>query len=149
MYFRYEQQTREDEKVLLLRNVVTSEVDVPAAEEEVVVGSFVTEPDPSKIEKFETLVNPGDHYNGDDRGTYRWSQTLRDIDVLVIVPPEILKSKQLSVKIESAKLKVEADDKLLLEKTFPYKISKNDSIWSLIPGKYIQVCIIIISSAVS
>ena len=149
MYFRYEQQTRADEKALLLRNVVTSEVDIPAAEEEVVVGSTISVPDTSKKSKPESSSNPGDHYNGDDRGTYRWSQTLQDIDLLVIMPPDILKSKQLSINIEPTKLKVEANNKLLLEKLFPYKVSKTESLWSLIPGNYVQVCIIYMSLAVS
>jgi len=139
MYFRYEQQTRADEKALLLRNVVTSEVDIPAAEEEVVVGSTISVPDTSKKSKPESSSNPGDHYNGDDRGTYRWSQTLQDIDLLVIMPPDILKSKQLSINIEPTKLKVEANNKLLLEKLFPYKVSKTESLWSLIPGNYVQI----------
>jgi len=139
MYFRYEQQTREDEKALLLQNVVTSEVDVPAVEEEVVIGSTGSDIKIKTGSRSENTANPGDHYNGDDRGAYRWSQTLQDVDVVVMVPPKILKSKQLSVNIKPTQLKIEADNELLLEKVFPYTVSKNDSIWSLIPGEYIQI----------
>jgi len=136
LYSRYEQQARYDEKALVLKNMATSEDDVPPAEEEVIITSDLSEVAISKYEKY-------DNYNGDDRGAYRWSQTLQDADVMIVVPAEILKAKQLVVNIEPTRLKVETNHdgvkNVLLEKTFPFKILKNESIWSLVPGEYVQV----------
>jgi len=73
---------------------------------------------------------------------YRWSQTIRDIDVFIPVTKDIRKAKQLKVKIDSLHLKVEALQQsgccVLVDQTFPHKVKPDECIWSLV-GKHVQV----------
>lgn len=55
---------------------------------------------------FRHKLNVADTYNGASRDNYAWSQTLKDVDVKVFVPPTVTKAKQLSVDIRSDFIKV-------------------------------------------
>ena len=145
MFKRYEQQAQYDEQMSKLKNKATTETDIPAAVQEVEITSpsLVHESPVVKREQSDIAKNPCEYYNGDNRGTYCWSQTIQDVDVLVTVPPDILKSKQLAVIIESTSLKIEifnnGAQKQLLEQQFPFKVAKNECFWSLVPSEHIHV----------
>ena len=141
---RYERQTLYDEQLKSLNNVATSDSNVPAAVEEVEVQGEKKEPGITatahlrKIDRSET-------YNGDDRGDYRWCQTLKDLDVRCNVVPTVCKAVQVKVNVESHHLKisanVEGDWCTLIDHSFPHKVNRNDCIWSLVPGDHIHVWI--------
>ncbi|KAG8232499.1 hypothetical protein J437_LFUL011268 [Ladona fulva] len=89
-----------------------------------------------------------DSYNGAVRSGYQWSQTISDLDVQVSVPNWVTKAKQVTVNIESDKLCVklngackseEADgSEILLVGELSFKTRKEESTWTLIPGKEIH-----------
>ena len=145
---RYEKQARLEEQAALLGNVATTDDSVPAACEEVeLVAENVTpqvptcRPRPSLMK--EKKDNLGDHYNGDDRGSYKWSQSIRDVDLILLVPQDIQRAKQVKVKIEPLHLKIEhlAEESwnVLVDQDFSHRVSVDECIWSLVPGEHIQV----------
>ncbi|KAK4003488.1 hypothetical protein OUZ56_005249 [Daphnia magna] len=81
-------------------------------------------------------------YNGDDRGTYRWSQTIGDIDVFIPVTKDIQKAKQVNVKIDPLHLWVATvghdGSFVLIDQTFPHRVIPDECLWSL-DGEYVQV----------
>lgn len=150
MFQRYEKQTLYEEQAAKLTNIATKDNEIPTASEEVVVvsdqivASYKNNPEPiNKQRKQEQDVS--EVYNGDDRGIYRWSQTIRDIDVFIPVPKQVLKAKQLKVKIDPYHLKVESfhldESTLLVDKAFPYRVTVDECLWSLVAGSHIQVLI--------
>ncbi len=150
MFQRYEKQARYEEQAAILKNVASTDDSIPPACQEVelsTTSSVESHPveivNPPITLKEKQLTNVGDHFNGDDRGDYRWSQSIRDIDLLVNVPKEIQKAKQLRVKIDPHHLKIENQSneewRSIIDHSFPHKISVADSVWSLHPGELIQV----------
>lgn len=154
MFQRYERQARYEEQAAVLKNVATTEDNIPVACEEVEltaesVGPHVQSDIPICVSalgsKKEKKTNHGEFYNGDDRGNYRWSQTIHDIDLILEVPDNIKKAKQLQVKIEPEHLKVEhvidGTSVVLIDHFFPHKVAVDECLWSLVPSEHIQVFI--------
>lgn len=136
-----------EEQAALLGNVATTHDSIPAASQEVELIAENVKPEDSKP-KAKPLPttkkeNIGDHYNGDDRGSYKWSQSICDVDLAVLVTSQLQKAKQLKVKIEPLHLKIEhcSDDawQILIDQSFPHKVAVDECIWSLVPGEHIQV----------
>ncbi|XP_060764374.1 nudC domain-containing protein 3 [Neoarius graeffei] len=83
-------------------------------------------------------ANP-DSYNGAVRENYSWSQDYSDVEVRVLVPPNIVKGRQVSVSLQSGGVRVAAkegvSEKVLMEGEFTHKINTENSLWSLEPGR--------------
>ena len=147
MFQRYEKQTRYEEQAAKLQNIATSDSNIPSAIQEVVVSNEAGISGKSEIMPCTAKTNEGkdisEVYNGDDRGTHRWSQTVQDIDVFIPVPKDIQKAKQLKVKIDPLHLKVEMlqhdASHILIDQDFPHKVTSDECIWSLVVGEHIQV----------
>lgn len=150
MFHRYERQTRYEEQAAKLGNLASSDSSVPTVYQEVVVGNDAI---PAKSEKEANIVpqpqmkDSSEIYNGDDRGVYRWSQSIRDIDVIIPVSKLIQKAKQLKVKIDPHHLKVEAfhenEHSLLVDQNFTHKVTPDECVWSLVQGEHIQVLFVL------
>ncbi|KAM4528158.1 nudC domain-containing protein 3 [Odontesthes bonariensis] len=79
-----------------------------------------------------------DSYNGAVRENYSWSQDYTDVELRVIVPKTVMKGKQVSVSLQTSRLRVcvreGAEEKTLMEGEFTHKINTENSLWSLEPG---------------
>ncbi|XP_041474653.1 nudC domain-containing protein 3-like [Lytechinus variegatus] len=92
-------------------------------------------------------LNAADTYNGALRDNYAWSQTLKDIDLKVFVPPTVTKAKQLMVDIKNESIKVTLKGcpsdgqggKVLVEGKLKEGIRGEETIWSLDPGNCVQI----------
>ncbi|EFX85104.1 hypothetical protein DAPPUDRAFT_222740 [Daphnia pulex] len=153
MFLRYEKQTQYEKQAAILGNIASSNSNIPSACQEVVVSDNADMDVQSTVEskgegavEGQTLKSEekdcSEIYNGDDRGNYRWSQTIHDIDVFIPVKKDIRKAKQLKVKIDSLHLKVETlqpnGSCILIDHTFPHKVKPDECLWSLV-GEHVQV----------
>ncbi|XP_003487101.1 nudC domain-containing protein 3 [Bombus vosnesenskii] len=97
-----------------------------------------------------------DSYNGAVRENYTWSQTISDIDVLVKLPSCIRTAKDLRVQLDSKEIKIEARTSrveqnqeieecryfiwsTIFKGELRFKIRKDESMWSIVPGQYISI----------
>lgn len=97
-----------------------------------------------------------DSYNGAVRENYTWSQTVNDIDVLVQLPSCIKTAKDLRVHLDSKEIKIEARTSrveqnqeveecryfvwtTIFRGELSFKVRKDESVWSIVPGQYISV----------
>ncbi|XP_071496377.1 nudC domain-containing protein 3-like [Diadema antillarum] len=95
----------------------------------------------------ELQLNKADTYNGALRENYAWSQTLKDVDIKVFVPSNVTKAKQVTVDVKNDQIKVSMKgsssdgqgEKVLVEGQLVEKVKGEESIWSLEPGKCIQL----------
>uniref|UniRef100_A0A1B6CE11 CS domain-containing protein n=1 Tax=Clastoptera arizonana TaxID=38151 RepID=A0A1B6CE11_9HEMI len=124
-----------------LSQLVVEEVEVETTPftEESVGTQFST----SSIKK-ETNNTSNDIYNGADRGNYKWSQTIQDIDIMVPIKPYVCKGSDVKVNVQSQKLCVQTREQdsswqCLLEGELTHSNKKDDSLWSLFPGKHIMI----------
>ncbi|KAI9561864.1 hypothetical protein GHT06_012826 [Daphnia sinensis] len=151
LFERYENQTQYEKQAALLGNMASSDSDVPSACQEIVLGVETDTPEPLKVKTQSAALrkmeenqekNAREMYNGDDRGTYRWSQTIGDIDVYIPVTKDIQKAKQVNVKIDPLRLQVATvghnGSFVLIDQTFPHKVKPDECLWSL-DGEYVQV----------
>lgn len=95
------------------------------------------------------IDHTADSYNGAVRDNYVWTQTLTDLDVLVNIPEYVKSSRFLKVNISSDKMRIDVKSsdseedftwKNLFNGKFSFKIRKDESMWSIVPGKQISVC---------
>ncbi|CAN0436926.1 nudC domain-containing protein 3 [Lampetra fluviatilis] len=84
-----------------------------------------------------------DSYNGAVRENYVWSQDFTDLEIKVFVPKTIVRGKQVSIDIQKNSLRVaireQAEEVVLMEGKLTHTINIESSMWSLEPGKCIQV----------
>ncbi|KAI5698389.1 hypothetical protein M8J76_006751 [Diaphorina citri] len=78
-------------------------------------------------------------YNGADRGMYAWSQTITDLEIEVRVSENVLKSNQISVSVTATTINVLVDGNKLLSGDFAHSVRKDETVWTLTPGKYVQI----------
>jgi len=83
-------------------------------------------------------------YNGARRENYSWSQTITDADVLVKVPPYIKRGKEVYVQIARKHLivrhkAIEGGWTCIVDTDLTWDVNKEESMWSLIPGKHVQI----------
>ncbi|XP_016366042.1 nudC domain-containing protein 3-like [Sinocyclocheilus rhinocerous] len=80
-----------------------------------------------------------DSYNGAVRENYTWSQDYTDVEVRVHVQPHIVKGRQVSVDLQSGRVRVALNkggsQRVLMEGEFTHKINTENSLWSLEPGR--------------
>nr|CAD7461322.1 unnamed protein product [Timema tahoe] len=84
-----------------------------------------------------------DCYNGAVREGYRWSQSITDLDVQVVVPCNIKKGKNVRVDVKASNLSVAVLDSgqwsTLLAGELSWKVNKEESVWTLVPGNEINI----------
>lgn len=89
-----------------------------------------------------------DSYNGAVRDNYVWTQTLTDLDVLVNIPEYVKSAGFLKINISSDEIKIDVKStdseedstwKNLFSGKLSFKIRKDESMWSIVPGKQISV----------
>ncbi|KAL0278573.1 UNVERIFIED_CONTAM: hypothetical protein PYX00_000357 [Menopon gallinae] len=87
----------------------------------------------------------GETFCGADRGTYKWCQTISDLDIVVPVPPEIKAAADIGVETTCEKLKVKVrnvnDDtwSSIIDGSFPFKTRPSEMMWNLEKGKHINI----------
>ncbi|KAL4709971.1 hypothetical protein ACJJTC_003934 [Scirpophaga incertulas] len=82
------------------------------------------------------IQNNSDTYNGAEREKYLWSQTIKELDVIVKLPENIKSSKQLKVTINSTDISVVCQNgDIIIKDSVPYKIKTMDSFWNICEGK--------------
>ncbi|KAI8521673.1 protein localization to pericentriolar material [Branchiostoma belcheri] len=95
---------------------------------------------PSSQEEFQ---QDAESWNGAVRENYKWAQHIHEVEIRVHVPPNIKKAKECVVDIKNNFLKVAIKDggevKVLMEGKLTNKIICEESMWSLEPGKCVQV----------
>ncbi|KAK2161206.1 hypothetical protein LSH36_120g15055 [Paralvinella palmiformis] len=87
--------------------------------------------------------NP-DSYNGAIRDSYSWSQSITDLDIKIFVPQHIRKGKEVQVDVHrkhiTARCRMPSGEwNTLIDDDLPWDVDKEQSIWSLEPGKAILV----------
>ncbi|KDR10273.1 NudC domain-containing protein 3 [Zootermopsis nevadensis] len=126
----------EPESTLVLEKKDASQENADAAEDEVTKNSVPEEQNPQSA---------GESYNGAIRDNYRWTQSILDLDVQIPVPAYITKARDVHVNITATYLSVaiRGDEpqewKTLVDGELCWQTNKADSMWSLEPGKHIQV----------
>uniref|UniRef100_UPI00398F094E nudC domain-containing protein 3 n=1 Tax=Pristiophorus japonicus TaxID=55135 RepID=UPI00398F094E len=100
---------------------------------------------PVKREHFEPkkCEENSDSYNGAVRDNYTWSQDYTDLEVKVPVPKVIVKGRQVSVDIQSSRLRVAVfeggSERVIIDGKLTHKINTENSMWSLEPGRCILI----------
>ncbi|CAB3371464.1 Hypothetical predicted protein [Cloeon dipterum] len=78
-------------------------------------------------------------HNGAACDGYSWSQTIADVDISVKVPKHVVKGKQIKVETTNRLVKVVAGDDCLLDGELTNRVKCEETIWSLVPGKCVQL----------
>ncbi|XP_078040665.1 nudC domain-containing protein 3 [Augochlora pura] len=125
---------------------VIEEVEVETSIEPQVIEKQIHSKDKDRI---------SDSYNGAVRDNYTWSQSINDLDVLVKLPSSIKTAKDLKVNLDSTHIKIEAkastlsqhqeqecsnsDWTIIFTGELCHKTRKDESVWSVVPGKHISI----------
>lgn len=125
------------------KNYKLSQAGVPIAinEEEVGPVSESLQPPPSK-----TKVSPpskveieNDLVNGANQGSYQWSQTVTDLEIIVPVDKLVVKGSQIQVGCTKNSIKVVSDGHVLVDGELSNQIKPADMIWNLMPGSHVLI----------
>ncbi|CAH8465057.1 unnamed protein product [Dicrocoelium dendriticum] len=85
-------------------------------------------------------------YNGATRDAYTWSQTIKDIDIRVKVPPSVKTAKDLRVAVDRKRIQIalKADEvnRPYFDGILCWDILKDDAVWTLHPKEnHIHFCL--------
>ncbi|XP_067005129.1 nudC domain-containing protein 3 [Anabrus simplex] len=123
---------------------VAKEVEVESSAEEGTETPAANESEEQTEQK--AFQSTGDSYNGAVRDGYRWAQTISDIDVQVTVPPYVRKGRNVRVDVTATTLSVSILEenssdqwRSLVYGELCHRTNKDDSVWSLVPGQYVQL----------
>ncbi|XP_059476241.1 nudC domain-containing protein 3 [Neocloeon triangulifer] len=108
-----------------------------SGENDLPVGPVEKEPPKSSATK--SGPDASDSYNGAVCEKFSWNQTLADVEISVPVPKDITRGKQVSVKTTNTTVKVSVGAETLLDGELTKKVKNEDTIWSLVPGKCVQL----------
>ncbi|XP_076332392.1 nudC domain-containing protein 3-like isoform X2 [Tachypleus tridentatus] len=82
-------------------------------------------------------------YNGAIRNNYSWAQTIKDLDVRVKVPQNVILGKSVKVDIKPNSLTVRVLNEegwtTELDGELSFRINVEDSVWTLFPGEHVHV----------
>lgn len=131
------------------------DMQIPAVAEEVEVEVETEKPEHHKTDQTGSIATlereqllkidrSSESYNGAVRENYSWSQTIIDLDVIIKLPSNIKTSKDLKVDIDSQRIKVTtkiaaAEWMTIFDGELCFKTRKDESIWSIVPGQYINI----------
>uniref|UniRef100_A0A3P8VGM5 NudC domain containing 3 n=1 Tax=Cynoglossus semilaevis TaxID=244447 RepID=A0A3P8VGM5_CYNSE len=100
-------------------------------------------PDMLRLRTQEKFQSDADSFNGAVRENYSWSQDYTDVEVHVFVPKAVVKGQQVQVSLQSSSVKVCVSDgtevRTLMEGELTHKINTENSVWSLEPGRCVNV----------
>lgn len=85
----------------------------------------------------------GDFKNGAVFEHHCWSQTLKDLEVQVQLPPALKTAKQLTIDIKAQQIKVSSKTtpvQVILEGTLSQRIRQNEAMWSIEDGRLLICC---------
>lgn len=121
---------------------------VPPVVQEIEIDSSSKLDNPLSKQSFVDIDHISDSYNGAVRENYVWTQTLGDLDILIKIPEYIKTAKNVKVTISLDEIKIDVNSFSSLEESkwdnifsgkLSFKIRKDESIWSLVAGKHINV----------
>lgn len=127
----------------------SGEIAPPAVEEicvETTEETLPKSPATKPSEKVGDLRRPfeaGDFKNGAAFEHHCWSQTLKDLEVQVQLPPTLRTAKQLSIDIKAQQIKVSSKstpEQVILEGTLSQRIRQNEAMWSIEDGRLLICC---------
>ncbi|EDW83778.1 uncharacterized protein Dwil_GK13789 [Drosophila willistoni] len=115
---------------------------VPPAIEEITINTEETSE--SEMKSKHLSFSPSDCKNGACFDTYCWSQSQKDLEVYVKLPPDLKAAKQLSVDIKSHFIKVSGkfkpDQQIILEGNLSQRIKHNEAVWTIDQDTLIISC---------
>lgn len=80
-----------------------------------------------------------DTYNGRKTDKYSWSQSIKELDIYIVVDKNVKNKKNVKVDIQKDKIRVStgtgAEDEVVTDWHLPHPIIKDESYWSLHPGE--------------
>lgn len=84
------------------------------------------------------IFNESDYKNGSVFENYCWSQTLNDVELVVILPKEVKSAKHVKLDLKSNYINIKAllpnEQTVISEKTWN-KYKHNDAVWTITDGK--------------
>ncbi|XP_066304614.1 nudC domain-containing protein 3-like [Branchiostoma lanceolatum] len=117
--------------------------DASKADEKAVMEKEAKDGAAAKPVSQEEFQQDAESWNGAVRENYKWAQHIHEVEIRVHVPQNIKKAKECVVDIKNNFLKVAIKDggqvKVLMEGKLTNKIICEESMWSLEPGKCVQV----------
>jgi len=123
------------------KNHKLSQADVPIAinEEEVCSVSESSNPSEAKASSPHKVEIENDLVNGANQGTYKWSQTVSDLEITVPVDKLVVKGSQVQVSCTKNSIKVVSNGHVLVDDVLSNQVKPTDMIWNLMPGSHILI----------
>ena len=90
----------------------------------------------------ESSRSPLATWNGGTTDTFRWTQTLSDVTVELVLPYTVKTKKDLTVVITSSSLRVAIAEVTLLSGILSEKIDASDSTWMLEEGRVLTLVLV-------
>jgi len=127
------------------KNYKLSQADIPVAvnEEEVTASSFPESTKLKNVKESSSLPSQkeveSELVNGANQGTYKWSQTESDLEIIVPVDEMVLKGNQVKISCTKNSIKVVSNGQVILDGILDSEIRPSDLIWNLMPGSHILI----------
>ncbi|KAF4521179.1 hypothetical protein B566_EDAN010641, partial [Ephemera danica] len=142
--FRQWQDLARQNEMLEQFNRLKSDGVAPPAVEELVISDEPTEaekPTTKPVVAESKREQNYESHNGAVRPGYSWSQSICELDVTVEVPTSVTRGKQVRVELTSQSLGVwhEGSEEPLVAGELPWRTKREETVWSLVPGKHVQV----------
>ncbi|XP_043483790.1 nudC domain-containing protein 3-like [Leptopilina heterotoma] len=121
--------------------------------EQIVIPSKIDDKKPNsqqvqnnKLNKISVFAEQSsDSYNGAVREHYTWSQTICDLSVIVKIPVNVKLIDQLRISLSPQIITIDIKNgefktwNTLIRGQFYFKIRKDESYWSFVPGKHVII----------
>ncbi|EDW95814.1 nudC domain-containing protein 3 [Drosophila yakuba] len=123
----------------------------PAVEEVVLESENVSQDEemnpiesrPPQKGKEQSKFSPSDYKNGDVFETHCWSQSLKDVEVQVLLPKDHQAAKKLNILIQAQHIKVSSKPNpqtIILEGNLSQRIKHNEAVWTIDQNRLIISC---------
>ncbi|KAH8292170.1 hypothetical protein KR054_006630 [Drosophila jambulina] len=119
----------------------------PPAVEEVILESEATPQErdlsPPRNHKQEATFSPSDYKNGALFETHCWSQTLKDVELQIVLPEGLQTAKKLCIVIKAQHIKVNSKQNpeiVVLEGNLSQRIKHNEAVWTIDQNRLIISC---------
>ncbi|XP_066247728.1 nudC domain-containing protein 3 [Euwallacea similis] len=118
-----------EEEVITIEGIVPEEV-INSVDNMAIEALTEASVQPNLTKSHNIMFSISEHYNGSVLENYCWSQSIGDVDVIVIIP-ENVPSKDLKVSISSQKVSVKLKGDSFFEGELCQLCKSNDAFWSL------------------
>ncbi|XP_016951554.1 nudC domain-containing protein 3 [Drosophila biarmipes] len=91
----------------------------------------------------EITFSPSDYKNGAVFDTHCWSQTLKDLEMHILLPKDLQAAKKLSILIKAQHIKVsskQSPEIIILEGNLSQRIKHNEAVWTIDQNRLIISC---------